>query len=82
MRSLFHSSIGQTRLESVNQIVPSAVTAALLQNRSRSPSTSREQGLEVAGGGVEGEQPAVGVADEDAAVGEVLEAERAGRRWR
>ena len=36
-----------------------------------------EEGLEVAGGGVEGEQAAVRVADEDAAVGQVLEAERA-----
>jgi hypothetical protein len=39
-----------------------------------------EQGLEVAGDRVEGEQPAVRVADEDAPVGEVLEAERPAAR--
>ena len=35
MRSLFHSSTVQTRLESENQMVPSAVTAALLGKRRR-----------------------------------------------
>ena len=39
MRSDFHSSMPHLALESENQIVPSAVIAALLQKRIRRPST-------------------------------------------
>ena len=57
--------------------MPSAATAALLQKTIRTPSTLSATRLDRAGAGVDAEQPAVGVADEQPAVEVELDAERA-----
>ena len=63
--------------ESENHTVPSAAIAALLQTTIRTPSTLSATASTAAGAGVDAEQPAVRVADQQPPVEIDLDAERA-----